>query len=202
MELQRSRQSRIITLLRDLTVVAWSAAWIVAGIAVADFASALTDLSDAVIDVGGAVAETGDTVVSIDVPLVGGGLDEAGGNIATQGRDIEAAGTASRDELERFIILIGLAVALVPTLPVLAWYLPPRVAAARNVRAVKAMLLEGGDDAELERFLATRAVGNLPYRELTKVSKAPLRDLDEGRWRKLADLELGRIGLVQRQGRV
>jgi hypothetical protein len=50
-------------------------------------------------------------------------------------------------------------------------------------------------DPVLLRFLANRALLNLPFQEVTAVSPDPFRDLDEGRVESLANRELRRLGL-------
>ncbi|MGH3452660.1 MAG: hypothetical protein ACRDQW_18550, partial [Haloechinothrix sp.] len=82
-----------------------------------------------------------------------------------------------------------------PTLPLLALYLPMRLAWRRQVRAVRRALERGPDDLAVDEFLAWRAVLNLPYDRLREVSADPWRDLEAGRYRKLGDAELRRLGI-------
>ena len=97
--------------------------------------------------------------------------------------------------LELTLLVGSLAVALVPSLPLVIGYLPPRLGRAREAAALRRLLIEGAGNPALERFLAQRAVEHLSYRELRRVSATPWRDVEDGRYSSLADAELARLGL-------
>jgi hypothetical protein len=82
-------------------------------------------------------------------------------------------------------VLLGLAVAVIPSLPLLVLYVPLRAARLR----------EAGDDPQLEELLARRAVQNLPYHRLARVTRTPWRDLADGRYAALAAAEKQRVGI-------
>lgn len=182
----------------DVMVAAWVVLWIVVGIVVADAANGLTQLSDAVGAAGGAVTDSGEALGSLDLPIVGQPLADAAAGIERAGQDVEATGRSTRADIERFSRLLGLAVALIPTVPMLAYYLPPRLARGREAGAFKQMVHDGDGDPRLEEFLARRAVERLSYSRLRAVSRMPWRDLDEGRFEQLAEAELRRMGFVRR----
>jgi hypothetical protein len=183
-------------LLVDLLVVAWTVVWIVLGVAVADAVKELTILSDTVSDAGRAVVESGRAFGALgDLPLVGEQVDEAARAIAGAGRNVVEEGDAARRNIVQAANLLGFAVALIPIASVLAAYLPPRVGRVLEAREVRRAVREGAGDPALERFLAQRAAVHLSYRELARVSRAPWRDLEEGRHRRLAEAELRRVGI-------
>ena len=82
-------------------------------------------------------------------------------------------------------------------LPVLLYYLPPRLRRGREIRAVNRMRGAAGDDPLFVEFLARRATEQLSYRELGRVSDRPWRDLEEGRHVPLAEAELRRVGILR-----
>ncbi len=183
-------------LLGDVLVVAWVLLWIAAGIAVADTVGELRSLSDTAADTGRAITGSAETLKSVgDLPVVGGGIDDAAGEIRNAGEDITRQGEDARNEIERLALLLGLSVALIPILPVLWVYLPPRVARERERHALTRLLANGRGDAAFERLLAGRAAHNLSYRQLRGISDEPGRDLEEGRYEELARAELHRMGL-------
>ena len=109
---------------------------------------------------------------------------EAGRAAQEQARD-------SGSSVRKASILLGLAVWLVPTLPLLLIYGPVRVARGRDTRALRLLVLDHPNDPDLDRLLATRALAHLPYRRLRAMG-APWADGDH---RALADAELAREGV-------
>jgi hypothetical protein len=92
-------------------------------------------------------------------------------------------------------VLLGIAVALLPSIPVLAFYLPARLQRLREARALRRAVRMHGHDPEFHAFLARRAVEALGYHQLRRVSSFPWRDLAEGRCAPLATAELRRLGV-------
>ena len=181
--------------LTDSLAIAWVVLWVLLGIAAADAIKDLAGLTDSFSTVGEAVTDAGDAVGGIELPLVGDQLAQAADQLRDAGRDVIASGEAGRASIERTANLLGLAIALVPCMPLLLSYLPPRMAYAGEARALRRTLAAGAGDPLLERFLAERAAGTLPYRKLRRVSAEPWRDLDEGRYERLAAAELRRLGV-------
>jgi len=182
-------------LLTDALALAWVMLWILLGLVVAEAVRELTGLTDGFALIGESLGDAADAVAAIELPLVGGGLDGAAGSLRDAGRDVAASGESSRASIERTAAVLGLAVALVPSLPLVIGYLPPRLGRARETGALRQLLRDGAGDPALERFLAHRAVETLTYRELRRVSPRPWRDLEEGRYEALADAELDRLGV-------
>jgi hypothetical protein len=180
-------------------MVVWIAGWIVLALFVAREVRQLRQLSDTVVVAGIAVEDTGDLLSTIQgVPFVGGQVGDVAARVKEAGRSARVSGRASRDSTENLSVLLALAIGLIPALPLLGLYAPLRLTWTREARAVRRSLATAPDDRVLKEYLARRAVANLPYQELRAISKDPFRDLEEGRFDALAQRELDRLGLRQR----
>jgi hypothetical protein len=179
----------------DAALVVWVAAWIVFGVAISREVHGLTKLSDTVVKAGTALERTGSALGGLrSLPVVGGRIGTVEDQARVAARSARASGRSSRKNIEDLSLLLGLAVAIVPSLPALFVYVPFRLARAREARALQQAVSGSADDPALWEFLARRAVDNLPYDRLRQVSPNPWRDLEEGRFEALAVLELARLG--------
>jgi hypothetical protein len=147
--------------------------------------SSATDLAGRLRDAGSAVSK---------VPLVGDNVrkpfDGAGGaasGLAEAGRQqVSAVGSLAH--------WLGLAVALMPILALLWYYLPPRIRFVRRATAGQ-RFLDATSDLDL---FALRAMSHQPLHVLSRLSSDPT-----GAWRRgdrqvierLAELELRSVGL-------
>ena len=188
-------------LLTDALAVAWVLLWTLLGLVVADAVRGLTGLTDGFATIGGSLGAAAEAVGAIELPLMGGGLDGAADSLRDAGRDVAASGRSSATAIERTATVLGFAVALVPSLPLVIGYLPPRLGRARESAALRRLVRDGDGDPGLERFLAERAAETLSYRELRRVSPRPWRDLEQGRYEALADAELRRAGVSRPRSR-
>jgi len=179
----------------DLLVLGWVVLFVFLGVLMYDAVQELAALSTSVTTAGRAVDDTGRAIGSLDVPLVGGVLGGVGQQIQDAGRSVIGTASTAREGIDRLALITGLLVAVLPSLPLLAYYAPPRLMRARETHAVRATLEEGAGDPLLERFLAQRAAVNLSFRELRRVSIRPWRDIEEGRVEELAAAELRRVGV-------
>ena len=179
--------------LPDLLVALWCLAWLIAGTTVAANVREAAEAGDTLVAVGQAVQTTGNSIANIDLPLVGKKLGGPGRDIAQVGRETITAGRDQRAGTEDLASLLGWIVALVPTLPLLATYLPPRLRRERERRAIVRALK--ADPVGARRLLAHRALMNAPLDEVLAVSKDPLGEVDNGRSPQLAKLEADRLGL-------
>ena len=91
-------------------------------------------------------------------------------------------------------VVVAVAIALLPTVPLVALYLPLRVARAREVAGLQRKLA-GPVDPMLVEHLAHAALTRVPYSELRHVSDLPGQDVEQGRHRPLAAAELKRLSL-------
>jgi hypothetical protein len=184
----------------DLAVVLWLIGWVVLALFVAREVRDLRQLSDTVVVAGAAVEDTGDAVASLGtVPFVGERVGEVAEEVRAAGRSAQASGRESRSSIDDLSVLLALAIGLVPTLPLLALYTPLRIAWSRDSRSIRRALAAREPDPMLLELLARRALLSRSYEDIRAVTEEPFRDLDEGRFRPLAELELRRLGL-ERQG--
>lgn len=124
---------RIVAL--DVACAAWTVAWVVLGFVVAAQVHGLATLSDTVSGVGGAIEQSGQTLQSLEsLPLVGSKVRGPAGSIERAGRSAVVSGRSSRRDIERLSTLLGVVVAIVPSVPLLALYLPLRLAQVRDSR--------------------------------------------------------------------
>jgi hypothetical protein len=180
-------------ILGDLLVLAWTAAWVWAGVAlyrlVGKLAAPGARLEQAGALLAGDVAEIQQKVGRI--PVVGGDLQGPFGRLAGVGQTLADAGATQQQVVHQLALWLGILVAAVPIAALLVTWLPRRVAWAREAGAASRLRLAGAD---LELF-AFRAVANRPLRELRRVTPDPAGALRSGDYEALADLELRSLGL-------
>jgi len=187
----------------SIAVALWVVLWIVVGAVTGFQVRQLTDVSDSLVEAAEALDVAGIALQDIGrLPLVGERPEALGNEVRETAREIDRAGAASRETVRTVSVLLGLALVLIPIVPVVAVYLPLRRVGTRERKALKRALADGGQDPGLEEFLAHRAVQNLPYDTLREVSADPWGDLRRGSFRRLANAELTRLGLATRQRRI
>jgi hypothetical protein len=132
------------------------------------------------------------------LPLVGSQVrDVARDAFAGAGHPLSDFGT----ELEQFIFVVALVlallVALVTLAPWLARYLPWRWERLQRVRAAHRAIRTSPDvaDHRIQQALAMRAVTRLDYSTLLEYTPDPLGDWASGRHDRLARAELASVGL-------
>jgi hypothetical protein len=178
----------------DLLVVLWTAAWIVLGVAVGTFVERLGAVGEGLEDAGQAIGRAGDAVDRLsDVPLVGEGFSTVAEEIRGIGRETAQNGRSVEGDVDSLAVLIGAGLALGPTLPILALWVPPRVSRERERHALRKSLKR--EDGVALAYLANRAVATRLFRELRKASDDPVADLEAGRYEALAALELEHLSL-------
>ena len=187
------RMSRTI----DLVLLLWLLLWCLIGYTLGRTVNELSGLSDGVIRAGEGVSDAAGALEGFaDVPLIGGGIGEISERIDAIGQGTVQKGEASKDAIFNVSLLIGLVIALGPTLPLIAVWLVIRAPLARERRAIGRAL--DANDAELEGYLALRAATRFPYTRIARVTNDPWGDLRSGRHAALASLELRRLGLTRR----
>lgn len=183
-------------LVGDLLVVVWVAAWVRAGLWVHESVGRLGAPGRTLEDAGSSLSESlgsaGETVAR--VPLVGDDartpFDAAGGAADS----IARAGVEVQEGAAQLALLLGLVVAAVPVVLVLAAWLGARVRFASRSRAARRIL---DSAADLDLF-ALRALATQPVHALARVSDDPAdawRRRDPDTLRALAALELRSLGL-------
>lgn len=185
--------------LLDGAVVAWIVLWLVVAVWSAFTIWELSELGDTVTTTGQSIGNAGSALKSLeDLPVVGERPGEVGSDALVAGAEIEARGQLVKSQLQQLAILLGMAICLIPTTPVVGLYVPLRLARRREVRSLREALRRHPDDAALERYLAERAIRAHSYAEVRTLETDPWAAIDEGRTRILADAELARLGVVRR----
>jgi len=178
----------------DAAVLAWVIAWALLGLSAGRALDKVSEVTRSAEGAGAAVVRTGESIRDVDVPVVGSVFKEAGDEVIAAGEAAEAQARDSGSDVRRASIALGLAIWIVPTLPLLVLYAPARVVRGRDTRALRLLLLDHPNDADLDRLLAARAAAHLPYRTLRRLG-APWA---EGDHRTLAEAELAREGVKRR----
>ena len=140
--------------------------------------------------------DLGDSLAGL--PVVGSQVRDVARNVfAGAGGPLSDFG----NELEQFIFVVAIVLALLLALVTLApWlyrYLPWRWGRVRSVRAAHRAIrtMPGMADLSVERVLAMRAVTRLDYATLLEYTPDPLGDWTNGRLDRLARAELASEGL-------
>ena len=188
---------RTSAIVRDVVVVVLFIFFAWLGFQVHDRVDDLAALGRGVTDAGNAVDNGFRSAAdAIDgVPIVGGDLadglrgagDAGGGTVADAGRTGQQA-------VHDLATLLGWLTFLLPTLVMLAFYLPIRAIQIRRLSAA-AKLLAGVQALEHRRLLAMRAAFHLPYTVLASHTRDPFGDLEAGRYDALVTAAYAEAGL-------
>lgn len=180
----------------DGALALWVAFWLVVGGGTAVSVWQLSEIGSTLTQSGQALDSAGEGLQRLgDVPLVGDRTEQLGNEVRATAVEVAERGQETRAGLRRLSILLGLAVALIPSAPVLGLYLPRRLARRRAAREVARQLRSRPGDPALDRYLATQALATLPLSRLLQYSDDPGGDLTDGRARALADAQLAHLGL-------
>jgi hypothetical protein len=178
----------------NVAVVLWAAFWIGLGTYTGYEVNALRTLSNTVVKAGEASVSAGNALATIGrIPLVGGSVGRLGAQAAAAGRSAESSGASSRTTIDQLAILLGLAIGLIPTIPLLSLYIPLRVSWRRDRRAVRRAVAHWDGEPGLQEFLAQRAISHLPFHELRQLGYDGSRRSEATG--ELAAAELRRLGL-------
>jgi hypothetical protein len=180
-------------MLLDLVLLGWAVLWILVGLAVAREVRGLAEVGDTAATVGQATITVGETIRGL--PLVGDSLAEPGEQIASAGREAVASAGEARESANTLGTLLGVSIALIPSLPVVLLYVPGRLSGAQERRELTRVVARGREPS-VDELLARRAIVHLPYRRLRQVSADPLADLRAGRHAALATAELEWFGVA------
>jgi hypothetical protein len=192
---------RTVQIAIDLMFVAWLVMWVWIGLVVHDGTMALAapgrQTDESASAMAGQLRDAGGRLD--DVPLIGDEVATPFDKAADASDGLAAAGRSSVEAVEKLAFVLGLSIALIPILVVMAFYVPGRL---RFIREATAGLkfIDSADDLDL---FALRALTNQPMRVLAKVSGDPAGDWrrrDPAVVRRLAELELKDVGLKPRRG--
>ncbi len=181
---------------RDLLLVLWVAAWVWVGDTVHDGTMALAapgrQVDRSATAMADGLTEAGETLG--DIPLVGGGVATPFEKAASASSSLAGAGRDSVEAVERLALVLGVTMALIPILVVLAFYLPGRIRFVREATA-GARFVDATEDLDL---FALRALAHQPMYVLARIDDDPAgawRRREPGVVRALAELELRDSGL-------
>lgn len=179
----------------------WAACWIGIAAYTAYEVSSLRTLSYTVVKAGAATESTGHALAAIShLPFVGGQIGQLGEQAIAAGASARSSGASTATTVDRLAVLLGIAIALIPTVPLLALYLPLRLSWRRDRRAVQQAVARWDGEAGLEAFLARRALAHMRFDELRALGY----DGTDGSApdSELAAAELRRLGLDRPARRV
>ena len=172
----------------DAALAGWLIAWVVIGLVVGRDVARLRELNDTVVLAGQAIEQTGDLLDQVGrIPLLGEPVGDLADSIRRTGASARQSAADSRETVDDLSVLLGVSIALIPTIPLAAVWIPLRLRWRREKRAVRRALASGSP--ELERLLAERARTSLPLDQVLAL---------EGDREALANAELERLGLSER----
>ncbi|MDQ3094913.1 MAG: hypothetical protein M3Q82_02985 [Actinomycetota bacterium] len=182
--------------LLDGLVLFWLVLWLFIGAWSAMTIWQVADLGDTITKSGRALETAGTALTKVSsVPVIGAEAGQLGDEVVTTAADVASRGQEIKGQLRQLAFMLGLSIMVMPTTPVVGMYLPLRLARRREKAGIRQALAQHGDDSQLDRHLAERALNHLPFTTVRSLSSDPLHDIAAGRARRLADAELERLGL-------
>lgn len=180
----------------DVLTVVWGIVWTRIGLRAHELVGRLAGAGAEVEDAGRGLASAARQAAEnvADAPLVGTALRVPFDAVSGAGRTLAQAGQAQQDAVHTLALWVGIAVVAIPLYVVLRSYLPWRVGWIRSASQAVALRNAAAD----LRLFALRAVATRPLRDLRRASEDPGRDLAEGRYHALAEVELRSLGLRSR----
>ena len=179
----------------DLAAVSSTLAFLALGAVAGWRIAALAELHRGLLDAADALDLTARSVALVgEVPVIGDGADQLAGSITDTAAQVRADAVAARGDVRALAVVGGVTIALLPIVPLVTFYLPLRIARAREM-AGRRRKLAGRADPMLVEHLARAALRRVPYSRLRRVSVRPWQDVEQGRHRHLAAAELRRLGL-------
>lgn len=178
----------------NVSLALWAAFWIGIAAYTAYEVSALRSLGRTVVKAGAATESTGHALAAVGrLPLVGGEVSHLAAQAIDAGATARASGASTASTVDRLAILFGVAIALIPSVPLLALYLPLALSWRRDRNAVRRAVTQWDGEPELEAFLAHRALAHLRFDELRALGYAGTESSAANA--ELAAAELRRLGL-------
>lgn len=181
-------------LLGDALLLAWVSAWLQAGRWVGDQVQRLgtppEQLGEAGRRIEDAAAGGGDAFSGI--PGVGTATESLFERLGAGGTSLVDAGRTGQLVADRLALVLGLFVAAVPIVWLIARRVPARIRWAKEATAARRIRdLPGTED-----LFALRALAHAPLADLRKQEPDPMAAFRDGRTSGLAELELRRLGLL------
>jgi len=172
----------------------WAAFWIGTAAYTAYEVAALRTLSHTVVKAGTATESTGHALAAVGhLPFVGGQISHLAAQAVAAGASARTSGAATAATIDRLAVLLGVAIALIPTVPLLALYVPLLLSWRRDRKAVRNAVARWDGEPDLESYLAHRALAHLRFDELRKLGYDGTAGSPANA--ELAAAELRRLGL-------
>jgi hypothetical protein len=175
----------------DVAIVVWTIAWVALAYAVATEIHALRALTVTVVAAGIAAEEAGRAAEALaETPLIGEDFERAGERAQNAGASAQESGATSARSVDRLSVLLGTAIGVLATVPILAVWIPLRLRRRRNVEALRRAVARHGEDEAFLRWLALRAAQRMPYARLVGGERPPWSEIGREETRRLARMEL------------
>jgi hypothetical protein len=179
----------------------WAAFWVGIAAYTAYEVAALRALSHTVVKAGTATESTGHALAAVgQLPFVGGRIGHLAAQAVAAGASARASGASTATTIDQLAVLLGIAIALIPTVPVLALYVPLLLSWRRDRNAVRRAIARWNGEPELEAFLARRALAHMRFDELRELGYDGTATSPPNA--ELAAAELRRLGLDRPAHRV
>src|SRR4051812_49589130 len=161
----------------NVALAIWAAFWMGIAAYTAYEVAALRTLSHTVVKAGAATESTGHALAAVGhLPFVGGQISHLAAHAVAAGASARASGASTAATVDQLAVLLGVAIALIPTVPLLALYAPLRLGWRRDRKAIRLAVARWDGEPGLEAFLAQRALPHRPFEQL----RAPGYDGPEG----------------------
>lgn len=182
----------------DIATLLWIVIWVRVGMFTHELVNKLAGPGETVENAGRSFAGTVESFGGNldDLPVIGDSLQTPFETIATAGRTLQDAGTTQQDAVHTLATWLGVLMAVIPIGYVLLKYLPDRIRWVREASAAERLRIDAAD----YKIFAIRALANQPLYELKRAADDPAEAYASGDYQSLADLELGRLGLVAKPG--
>lgn len=182
----------------DSLVLFWAVLWAVLGVLTGVTVWQVADAGDTLSSSGHTLTSIGKTLESLSgVPVIGERPGQIGAQVVDSATEIAERGQKVKGELRRMAVLLGIAIMGIPVTPVVGLYLPLRLSRRREIAGLRTEVAARPDDEGLDRYLAEQARLTLPYASIASITTDPVADLGPADLRRLADAELGRLGVAR-----
>lgn len=180
----------------DGVVLFWVVMWVIIGCAVGITIWGLSGLSVSAVQSGRALDNAGQALEGLGkIPVIGDGPSEFGAQVRETAKGIIINGEQGGDRIQALAVLLGVTIAIVPSVPVGGFYVPFRLRRRRDIQQVREALNSDGLSDDLREYLARRALVSLTFPQVNQAI-GPHGSLDsvEG-VKQLALAELRRLGI-------
>ena len=175
--LSRMTHQRIVAI--DFLVIAWLLVCVLVGVWAAKRINHLGTLGDGLIDAGQSISGVGDWVGGLDeIPLIGGGFGAIADRIDGLANSAVQKGEQGKEAVWRAALGVGIFLSVLPTLPILIFWIPARVSIERERNSLRAALR--AREPGVWEYLARQAADDMSFRELRAKSDDPWEDIRQG----------------------